>query len=78
MVGPLNMLIQLEAVLRFLSLNLTLAFLKMASDWISIFKGPNVCAQRFSRDWLCFTLVCAFSALKSLSKETSGTQGRMG
>ena len=25
----------------------TLAFLKMASDWIGAFKGTNVCGQRF-------------------------------
>ena len=38
--GPLNVPIQSKAVLRFLSQNLTLAFLKMASDWIGVFKGP--------------------------------------
>ena len=34
----------------------------MASDWIGTFKGPNVCAQRFSYIWLCLyarlVLVC--------------------
>ena len=29
-----------------------------ASDWIGMFKGPNVCAQRFSHIRLCLALVC--------------------
>ena len=41
--GHLNMPIQSEAVLMFPSRNLTLAFLKTASDWIGTFKGSNVC-----------------------------------
>ena len=47
--GPLNAPIQSEAIIEFSESDFDSETLKMASHWTGTFKGPNVCAQRFSR-----------------------------
>ena len=48
MLGPLNALIQWEAIFRVSQSNSDSEIPIMTSDWISAFKGPNMCIQRFS------------------------------
>ena len=47
--GPLNALIQSEAVIEVSESDFDSETLKLASHWIGVFKGPNMCAQMFSR-----------------------------
>ena len=49
MLGPLNALIQSEVIIGISESEFDWETLKMASHWISAFKGPNMCIQRFSR-----------------------------
>ena len=46
--GPLNAPIQSEAVIEVSESDFDLETLKLASDWISAFKGPNADTQRFA------------------------------
>ena len=48
MLGPLSVLIQSEALSQISESDFDSETLKRASDWIGMFKGSNVCAQRFS------------------------------
>ena len=48
MLGPLNVLIQSEAVIEVSELEFDSETSQTASDWISTSKGPNVGTQRFS------------------------------
>ena len=43
--GPLNAPIQSGAIIE---VSVSKSDSEMASDWIGMFKGPNVCTQRFS------------------------------
>ena len=45
MLGPLKMPIQSEAVIKVFESNFDLKTSQMASDWIGMFKGPNMCAS---------------------------------
>ena len=48
MLGPLNVPIQSEAVIEVSESNFDSETLQTDSDWMGMFKGPNVCSQRFS------------------------------
>ena len=57
--GPLDVLIQSEAICEFFKLKSDSETSQTASDWIGAFKGPNVRTQRFSLILpLCLMLVC--------------------
>ena len=48
MLGPLNVPIQSQAIIEVFESDFDLETSQTASDWIGMFKGPNMCAQRFS------------------------------
>ena len=48
-VRSFNTPIQSEAVIEVSESDFDFETSKMASDWIGMFEGPNVCTQRFSR-----------------------------
>ena len=48
MLDPLKTPIQSEAIFKVYVSKSDSETLKAASDWIGVFKGPNVCVQRFS------------------------------
>ena len=47
--GPLEAPIQSEAAIEFSGSGFAPKTSLTASDWIGVFKGPNMCTQRFSR-----------------------------
>ena len=48
MLGPLNVPFQSQAVIEVSESDFDSETSETAYDWIGMFKGPNVCAQRFS------------------------------
>ena len=70
MLGPLKMPIQSEAVIKVFESNFDLKTSQMASDWIGMFKGPNMCAQKFSHIQLRLFTLHSF-----LSKKTFWVPG---
>ena len=87
-VRSLNVPIQWEAVSRVFESKPDSETSIMASHWIGTFKGPNVCAQRFSRvspharwkDLTCASrgslTFCLFASCCCVSEKTSGFQCR--
>ena len=62
--------IQLEAIIDVSELDFDSETSQTTSDWIGMFKGPNVCAQRFS-----YVGVRHFTSHSFVSEKISGFQG---
>ena len=73
--GPFNVPIQSEAIIEVSEWDFDSETSKMAFDWIGLFKGPNVCTQRFSCIWLCL-VTRLFALCLFMREKTSGFQGK--
>ena len=71
MLGSSNAPIQSEAVIGVSESDFDAKTSQTASDSIGMFKGPNVCAQKFSGVRLRL-LACLFASYSFVSKKTSG------